>query len=173
MTLQVKIQKLHKDAIMPEYAKLGDAGFDLVAVEDVTIAPGSTTIVPTGLAFEIPAGYEMQVRPRSGISRKTELLVMLGTVDSGYRGEIGVIVKNLGAVVDASCTHVKTIAGTEQEYGTAVQTGTYLICKGDRIAQGVISPVITANFVEVDELVASERGTGGFGSTGVKIDKGI
>ncbi|MEB9422732.1 dUTP diphosphatase [Bacillus cereus] len=157
MNLRTKIKRV-RDVELPKYAKPGDAGFDLVAAEDVVINPGETKVIPTGLAFEIPPGYEMQIRPRSGMSRKTKLRVILGTVDSGYRGEVGVIVdhimsKDLGVRFDKE----------KQEFVSAS-----VIEKGDRIAQGVIAPVVKAHFVEVDELSESDRGTGGFGSTGVK-----
>ncbi|MBF7155748.1 dUTP diphosphatase [Bacillus albus] len=157
MDLRVKIKRV-KDVELPRYAKPGDSGFDLVAAEDTIIWPGETKVVPTGLAFEIPTGYELQVRPRSGMTRNTKLRVALGTVDSGYRGEVGVIVdhimsKDLGVRFDKE----------KQEFISAS-----VIEKGTRIAQGVIAPVVTAHFVEVDELSESDRGTGGFGSTGVK-----
>lgn len=141
--MNVNIKRLNKHAVIPQYAKAGDSGFDLVATEDVIIAPGETALIPTGLAFEIPQGYEMQIRPRSGISLRTKLRVQLGTVDSGYRGEIGVIVDNNHGVK-------------------------YRIEKGYRIAQGVIAPVASATFTEVDELGGSDRGEEGFGSSGVK-----
>ncbi|SCM11875.1 Deoxyuridine 5-triphosphate nucleotidohydrolase [Bacillus wiedmannii] len=83
MNLRVKIKRL-KDIELPRYAKLGDAGFDLVAAEDTVIWPGETKVVKTGLAFEIPSGYELQVRPRSGMTCDTKLCVILGTVDSGF-----------------------------------------------------------------------------------------
>ncbi|MCU5519839.1 dUTP diphosphatase [Bacillus cereus] len=148
MNLRVKIKRV-KDVELPRYAKPGDSGFDLVAAEDTIIWPGETKVVQTGLAFEIPPGYELQVRPRSGMTRNTKLRVVLGTVDSGYRGEVGVLVDNT-------------------EIPKAANMQAHVIEKGTRIAQGVIAPVITAHFVEVDELSDSERGTGGFGSTGVK-----
>lgn len=93
MNLRVKIKRV-KDVELPRYAKPGDSGFDLVAAEDTIIWPGETKVVQTGLAFEIPPGYELQVRPRSGMTRNTKLRVVLGTVDSGYRGEVGVLVDN-------------------------------------------------------------------------------
>ncbi|PEE40818.1 deoxyuridine 5'-triphosphate nucleotidohydrolase [Bacillus pseudomycoides] len=105
--------------------------------------------MPTGLAFEIPPGYELQVRPRSGMTRDTKLRVILGTVDSGFRGEVGVIVDN-----------------NERVLGANMQA--HVIERGTRIAQGVIAPVETAHFVEVDELSESQRGKNGFGSTGTK-----
>lgn len=148
MNLRVKIKRL-KDVELPKYAKPGDAGFDLVAAEDTVIWPGETKVVPTGLAFEIPPGYELQVRPRSGMTRNTKLRVALGTVDSGYRGEIGVLVDN-----------------TERQISLNMKA--HVIEKGTRIAQGVIAPVVTAHFVEADKLSDSDCGTGGFGSTGVK-----
>ncbi|MGD2278282.1 dUTP diphosphatase [Bacillus wiedmannii] len=148
MNLRVKIKRV-KDVELPKYAKPGDSGFDLVAAEDTIIWPGETKVVPTGLAFEIPPGYELQVRPRSGMTRNTKLRFVLGTVDSGYRGEVGVLVDN-----------------TEIPKSANMQA--HVIERGTRIAQGVIAPVVTAHFVEVDELSESDRGTGGFGSTGVK-----
>ncbi|MED1640033.1 dUTP diphosphatase [Bacillus thuringiensis] len=148
MNLRTKIKRV-RDVELPRYAKPGDSGFDLVAAEDTVIWPGETKVVPTGLAFEIPPGYELQVRPRSGMTRNTKLRVVLGTVDSGYRGEVGVLVDNT-------------------EVPKAVNMQAHVIEKGTRIAQGVIAPVITAHFEEVDELSDSERGVGGFGSTGVK-----
>lgn len=90
--MNVNIKRLSLDVQIPAYAYATDAGFDLVASEDVIIEPGETACVPTGLAFEIPKGYEMQIRPRSGITLKTPLRVQLGTVDCGYTGEVGVIV---------------------------------------------------------------------------------
>ncbi|MGG0209549.1 dUTP diphosphatase [Bacillus mycoides] len=160
MNLRVKIKRV-KDVEVPKYAKPGDAGFDLVAAEDMIIKPGKTKVIPTGLAFEIPPGFELQVRPRSGISRKTHLRAILGTVDSGFRGEVCVIVQN------TSCLGNSIKQGVDEEYGIYASV-TYAVKKGDRIAQGVIAPVETAHFVEADELSDSERGSKGFGSTGTK-----
>jgi dUTP pyrophosphatase len=174
MKVNVKIKRLHPDAVIPKYAHEGDAGFDLVAVEDTIIEPGETKLVRTGLAFELPPGYEIQVRPRSGISLKTKLRVVLGTVDSGFRGEIGVIVDNIAPKIDAQSYHFETIDGgitgiyDENMKQLSAKVGTYIIRKGDRIAQAVIKPVEQAGFVEVDELDETERGEGGFGSTGTK-----
>ncbi|KXO00860.1 deoxyuridine 5'-triphosphate nucleotidohydrolase [Bacillus thuringiensis] len=148
MNLRTKIKRV-RDVELPKYAKPGDSGFDLVAAEDTIIWPGETKVVPTGLAFEIPPGYELQVRPRSGMTRDTKLRVVLGTIDSGYRGEVGVLINNT-------------------EIPKAANMQAHVIEKGTRIAQGVIAPVITAHFEEVDELSDSERGTNGYGSTGVK-----
>lgn len=169
ISAHVKIKKLHEDAVIPQYARAMDAGFDLVAVEDALIAPGQSAKVPTGLAFALPEGFELQVRPRSGISAKTKLRLSNapGTVDAGYRGEVCVLIDNIhfpsgekGTVcLDAS---EKAIA-VDQE----VDKHSYLIKKGDRIAQGVIAIVPVAQFDVVDELDDTERGSGGFGSSGI------
>ncbi|MFB7351947.1 dUTP diphosphatase [Bacillus thuringiensis] len=149
MKLRTKIKRV-RDVELPRYANPGDSGFDLVSAEDTIIWPGETKVVPTGLCFEIPPGYELQVRPRSGISRNTKLRVILGTVDSGFRGEVGVIVDN---------TSKPSVFRSE---------AADVIERGMRIAQGVIVPVVTAHFEEVDELSESDRGSNGFGSTGIK-----
>jgi dUTP pyrophosphatase len=144
--MKVKIKKLHPDAVVPKYATPGAAGFDLVALEDTKLNLGDTTLVKTGLSVEIPEGYELQVRPRSGTSLKTGLRVVNspGTVDSDYRGEV--------------CVIMQLVQG---HWDTA-----YTIKKGDRIAQGVICPIVQAEFEVVDELSSTDRGSGGFGSTG-------
>lgn len=170
--IPVKVKKLHEDAVIPAYAKAMDAGFDLVAVQDVLVAPGASVKVPTGLAFAIPAGYELQVRPRSGISAKTKLRLSNapGTIDAGYRGEVCVLIDNYrerSGVVGTECFSVG-----EQKVLVADETDAhaYLIQKGDRIAQGVLARVPQAVFEEVDELDETERGTGGFGSSGVRVN---
>ncbi|MCU5755658.1 dUTP diphosphatase [Bacillus cereus] len=170
MKLRTKIKRV-RDVELPKYAKSGDSGFDLVAAEDVVIKPGETKVIPTGLAFEIPPGYEMQIRPRSGMSRKTKLRVVLGTIDSGYRGEVGVIVDNTSIVEYASQPRLLKGAFVGDNDFNVTKVTKYEVIKinkGERIAQGVIAPVVTAHFVEVDELSDSERGKGGFGSTGTK-----
>ncbi|NML95224.1 dUTP diphosphatase [Novosphingobium olei] len=131
------------DLPLPAYATSGAAGMDVVAAEDVDLAPGARHAVATGLAMAIPHGFEIQVRPRSGLALKHGVTVpnTPGTIDSDYRGELKVIMINLG-----------------QE--------TFAIRRGDRIAQLVIAPVTRAGWVEVSELDDTERGTGGFGSTG-------
>lgn len=141
--MKIKIKKLHPDAIIPKYANPGDSGFDLVALEQIILGPGETKLVPTGLSFEIEPGYELQVRPRSGLSLKTPLRVgnSPGTVDSSYRGQVCVIMWNSA-------------------------TFSWVIDKGDRIAQGVIQAVERVEFEETIELGSTERNTGGFGSTG-------
>lgn len=167
--MNIKIKRLHPDAVIPKYAHAGDSGFDLVAVEDVVIEPGETKLIPTGLAFEIPEGFELQVRPRSGITLKTKLRVQLGTVDSNYRGEVGVIVDNIAVDVYGNVSQYLThVDGADYRTSELYPNDTYLIRKGDRIAQGVIAPVAKMEFEEVDELSDTERSNKGFGSTGVK-----
>ena len=141
MTLGFK--RIHPDATLPAYAHSGDAGMDVRSVADVSIPAGARALVPTGLVAIIPPGYEIQVRPRSGLALKHGVTVLNapGTVDSGYRGEIGVILANLG----------------ETEFRVA---------KGDRIAQLVVAPVTQAAIVEAAEVDETDRGAGGFGSTG-------
>lgn len=176
--MNVNIKRLSPDAQIPAYAHTTDAGFDLVAAEDVIIEPGETELVPTGLAFEIPQGYEMQIRPRSGITLKTKLRVQLGTVDAGYRGEVGVIVDNIALpslyINETYMTigiqfdqHPLRIDGKREPSISDEQEYTYIIRKGDRLAQAVIKPFEQAVFTEVDTLGDSDRGAGGFGSSGV------
>lgn len=148
MSITLRIKKLDhaKDLPLPSYATPGSAGMDLrsASVEPVVISPGQRALVPTGLILEIPDGYEGQVRPRSGLALKhgISLVNSPGTVDSDYRGEVMVIMINLG-------------------------DDHFMINYGDRIAQLVIAPVIQAQIVEIDEISESERGDGGFGSTGL------
>lgn len=185
--ISVKIKRLHPDAVIPQYATDGSAGFDLVAVEDVIISPGDTVLVRTGLAFEIPVGYEMQIRPRSGISLRTKLRVANapGTVDEDFRGEVAVIFDNISLIDDIAygkCygfingNFSNTVHGKEYvpylETPNIVHNVSYIIRKGDRIAQGVIAPVYRAVFTEVDELGETERGNGGFGHSGVRAKEG-
>lgn len=142
--MNVKVMKLHPDAVIPTKAYEYDSGFDLYALEDTLIGDGETKVVPTGLAFEIPPGYELQVRPRSGMSTKTDLRVILGTIDCQYRGDVGIIVHNLD----------------KQNAVTAIN-------KGDRIAQGVFQAIPLVQLTECTELSDSDRGANGLGSTGV------
>jgi dUTP pyrophosphatase len=131
------------DLPLPRYATHGAAGMDVVAAEELTLAPGARHAVATGFAMAIPEGYEVQVRPRSGLALKhgVTCLNTPGTIDSDYRGEVKVILANLG---DAP----------------------FPIARGDRIAQLVPAPVQRATLDEVAELDATARGAGGFGSTG-------
>jgi len=144
----------------------------LVASEDVIIEPGRTVIIPTGLAIALPPGYECQIRPRSGITLKTKLRVQLGTVDSGYTGPVGVIVDNIAQQPESPYPekdyYLFGIDG--KDYDVAPNEylwNTYIIRKGDRLAQCVINQVEQAQFQVVEELDETERGAGGFGSSGV------
>ena len=141
--MQLKVKKLSPDAILPSYAREGDAGLDLFAVKGMVIEPGTSALVPTGIAIELPPGTEAQVRPRSGLALKHGLSVLNtpGTVDEGYRGEVGVILINHGAAA-------------------------FAVEPGMKIAQLVVSPRIQVKVEEVPELSDTERGSGGFGSTG-------
>ncbi len=144
MDVALRIQLLDAAAVVPAYAHPGDAGLDLTSIEDVTLAPGERHAVRTGIAMAIPDGWVGLVHPRSGLALKKGLTVANapGTIDAGYRGEVKVILVNLGNdPVDVSA--------------------------GDRVAQLVLQQVGRAIVVEQDELPASARGDGGFGSTGV------
>ncbi|OZQ84715.1 deoxyuridine 5'-triphosphate nucleotidohydrolase [Paenibacillus sp. VTT E-133291] len=171
-------------ASVPQYARPGDSGFDLVAQEDYVVEPGATVLVRTGIALELPEGYEVQVRPRSGVTLWTKLRVNLGTIDAGFRGEIGVIVDNIAQVEYDTERDYETNAVTAVEVAQSGSAGTldgsyvlgyfpqgtYIIRKGERIAQAVIAPVSRANFVVVAELSETERGSGAFGHTGVNAE---
>ena len=142
MTLSFK--RINPDAVLPSYAHPGDAGMDLRSVDDAVIPSGGRALVHTGLVVNLPPGYEAQVRPRSGLALKSGVTVLNtpGTIDAGYRGEVGVILANFGAEP-------------------------FAVRKGDRIAQMVIAPVTFAEIVETDSIDETDRGAGGFGSTGL------
>jgi dUTP pyrophosphatase len=140
----VKIKRLVPEAKLPRYEHLGDSGADLIAVTDHTLQPMQWFAVPTGLSAEVPVGFELQVRPKSGLALKHGVTVLNtpGTVDAGYRGEIKVLLLNLGPEP-------------------------FHINKGQKIAQLVVAPVAWGQFEEVDSLAESQRSSGGFGSTGI------
>jgi len=142
--VKVRIQRIDGSARMPEMAHPGDSGFDLFASETVSLKPGERKLVPTGIKVSLPAGFEAQVRPKSGLALKHGISVLNtpGTIDSGYRGEIKVILVNLG----------------EQEYKVE---------KGKKIAQIVFARVECPEIAEVSELDETKRNEGGFGSTGL------
>ena len=143
VTVQVRVKRLHPDAKIPKAARTGDVAFDLYSVVDYELRPGEKYAIPTGIAMEIPIGYEGQVRPRSGLALKEGITVLNtpGTIDSGYRGEVKTIMINHA---DSS----------------------FLITKGMRISQLAIRPVPDVEFIEVENLSDTDRGEGGFGSTG-------
>jgi dUTP pyrophosphatase len=145
MTIQVK-RLAHAEGLpLPAYATTGAAGMDLLAAvaADIVINPGERTLVPTGLTIALPPGHELQIRPRSGLALKNGIMLpnTPGTIDEDYRGEVQVIVINLGQ-------------------------DPFTVTRGMRIAQAVLAPVTRATWQEVDSLADSTRGTGGFGSTG-------
>jgi len=147
MNVNVRIRRLaHGVGLdLPHYATQGAAGMDLLAAVEapVTIAPGGRALIPTGFCIALPPGYELQVRPRSGLALKHGITLpnAPGTIDEDYRGEIGVIVLN---------------TGSEE----------FVVTRGMRIAQAVVAPVVRAVWDEVDDLDETARGAGGFGSTG-------
>jgi dUTP pyrophosphatase len=147
MTVAVRVRRLphNQDLPLPGYATDGAAGMDLLAAvtEPMVVAPGQRVLVPTGLAIALPAGYELQVRPRSGLALRNGIVLpnSPGTIDEDYRGEIQVIVLNAGEAP-------------------------FTVERGTRIAQAVLAPVVRARWHEVDSLDATPRNEGGFGSTG-------
>lgn len=144
--ITIKVLALKAGANIPTYATSGSAGADLTALldEPLVLQSGERALIPTGIALELPPHYEAQVRPRSGLAAKAGVTVLNspGTIDSDYRGEITVILINHGSEP-------------------------FIIKSGDRIAQLIITPVVQASFSLADELDSTERGGGGFGSTGV------
>lgn len=141
----LRIKKLHPAAHVPRYAHPGDAGLDLFAVEALSLPPGEARLVRTGIAIELPPGTEAQVRPRSGLALKHGITVLNapGTIDAGYRGEVGVILINHGRQA-------------------------FDVEEGSKIAQMVIQPVLSVTVEEHAELSDTARGAGGFGSTGMR-----
>lgn len=148
--IKIKVKRISdefSDIDLPNYATLGSAGMDVRAalIEDVTLYPGKVEMIPTNISVEIPTGYEIQVRPRSGLAAKHSigLLNSPGTIDSDYRGEVKIIIMNFGKE-------------------------NFKVSRGDRIAQLIVSKVYKADIEEVNELNLSHRGEGGFGHTGKK-----
>tara|TARA_B100000886_G_scaffold200888_1_gene138636 strand:- start:2721 stop:3161 length:441 start_codon:yes stop_codon:yes gene_type:complete len=144
---EILIKRISKNIILPKYETSGSSGLDLSAniKTSVKIEPGKTTIIPTGISVSIPKNFEIQIRPRSGLAAKNQISVLNtpGTIDADYRGEIKVILINLSKE-------------------------TFIVENGARIAQMVVCPVIKAKLKEVDSLDNTSRGSGGFGSTGMK-----
>lgn len=138
----IKVKKLNEDAVIPEYKTKGAAGFDFHSTKDAYIAPKTYGKFPTGLAFQIPEGYELEIRSRSGLAFKHNVFAFNGTIDSDYRGEITLLLYN-----DTNSS--------------------YQVKKGERIAQGIIKRIEQSLFEQVEELNETERGEGGFGSTGL------
>ncbi len=143
--MKIKIQKIHPNALIPKYQTEGSSGFDLHAVEEVMIKPHGVGLVKIGICLSLEVGYELQVRTRSGLALNHQVMVLNspGTVDNDYRGEIKVILANL----------------SDKDFKVQV---------GDRIAQGVVQKTYKAEFIECERLDETSRGSGGFGSTGVR-----
>ncbi|MFC1685593.1 dUTP diphosphatase [Nanoarchaeota archaeon] len=144
--LTVRIQKIHEHAIMPKYVHEGDSGMDLFSVAEHVLKPGERVLIGTGLKVAVPLGYEGQVRPKSGLALKHGVTVVNtpGTLDAGYRGELGVIAINHG-------------------------TDNYTVEKNQKVAQLVINKIEIVGLEEVQDLEDTARGAGGFGSTGLKV----
>jgi len=145
MIFNLKVKLINEDAILPFQANIGDAGLDLFSAEEKLILPGEAELIRTGIIIELPRGTEAQVRPRSGLALKHSVTILNspGTIDEGYRGEIKVILINHG-------------------------NKEFLVEKQTRIAQIVIAQIAKVNIVQVEELTNSERGEGGFGSSGIE-----
>lgn len=143
MKIPVKVKKLKENAIVPKYAREGDAAMDLYSCEDYVVPPKKRQLVSTGISMELPEGYWSNIRGRSGLALKKGISILGGVIEHGYRGEYGVIVYNTG----------------EEDF---------VISAGDRVAQLVIAPVATAVVEVVEELSETTRGDGAFGSTGLQ-----
>jgi dUTP pyrophosphatase len=141
MKVRVKVKKLKTNAIIPKYAHEGDAALDLYSTESYVVKPNRRQLVSTGIAMEFPEGYFASIRGRSGLALKKGIAILGGVIEYTYRGEYGVIVLNTG----------------DEDF---------IISVGDRIAEVIIQPVVTAEVYEVEELSNTERGAGNFGSTG-------
>ena len=151
--MNIGVKKIHENAVIPKFAHATDTGFDLFTVENTIIQANKKSIVRTGLIFDLPYGWGIQVRNKSGITVKgvpnllgynADITVYIGTIDSAYRGELGIMVKN----------------ETEE---------TIVIPSGTKLAQGVLEKVYQCTFTEIEEVSETDRGNGGFGSTGVTI----
>jgi len=142
--MTIRFKRIHPDATLPAYAHADDAGMDVRSVDSLEIPVGGRALVHTGLVMALPPGYEAQIRPRSGLALKFGVTVLNtpGTIDAGYRGEVGVILANFG-------------------------TEAFAVRKGDKIAQMVIAPVTRLAVLEADSVDETDRGAGGFGSTGI------
>ncbi|MDF2545790.1 MAG: dut [Anaerosolibacter sp.] len=142
--MKLYIEKINEKAQLPSYAHPGDAGLDLFSIDNTTITPGEIKLIHTGIKIQLPHNTEAQIRPRSGLALKNGITVLNtpGTIDEGYRGEIGIIIINHG-------------------------TDEFIVTEGMKIAQMVIKPIIKVQVEQVEKLTDSERGSGGFGSTGL------
>lgn len=171
--VRIPIELCHPDAKIPTYANATDAGMDVYALEDITIHPGETVLVKTGLKVAIPVGYEIQVRPKSGRALKTKMRVANspGTIDSGYRDEIGIIIDNIEPPIKDITYTSELVDGKPVYTITSILHGSDMfITKGEKFAQLVLSEKPKAAFYEVDSVskIENDGRNGGFGSTGLK-----
>ena len=167
--VRIPYEKCHENAKTPAYAHESDSGMDVYALEDITLAPGECKIIPIGIKVALPAGYELQVRPKSGMSSKTKLRVSNtpGTIDAGFRDEIGIIVENIEPPIRSIATNFAESPNDYIPIGAVEFGRPYTIGKGQKFAQLVLSEVPKAVLYEVEKVgeIGEDRG-GGFGSTG-------
>lgn len=167
--VRIPYEKCHEDAKEPAYAHLSDSGMDVYALEDITLAPGEQKIIPIGIKVALPAGYELQVRPKSGLSAKTKLRIANapGTIDAGYRDEIGVIIENVEPPIRSIAIDFAESPNDPIPVGAIEFGKSYTIGKGQKFAQLVLSEVPKAVLYEVEKVgeIGEDR-NGGFGSTG-------
>lgn len=166
--IRIAVEKINPDVQLPTYAHTDDSGMDVYALDDYEIKPGETKIIPTGIKVQIPNGYEIQVRPKSGLSLKTKMRVANtpGTVDASFRGEIGVIIENIEPSIKDIDYEFDEI--THRPIIKAISHGSSCyITKGQKFAQLVLSEVPKIAWYEVSAVNTTERGEGGYGSTGV------
>jgi dUTP pyrophosphatase len=166
MMVNIKVEICREGARLPKYANEGDAGMDVYVCENIIVSCGETVVVPIGLKMAIPKGYEIQVRPRSGLSLKTPLRVSNspGTIDQNFKGEIGILITNT-STFDGDFNGILDLNDKENAHGD------YLIKKGDRIAQLVLSEVPRMDLEVVNDVscIGGNRG-GGFGSSGSGVN---
>ncbi len=164
ISMKLQFKKLHPNALIPQRAKDGDAGYDLFALEPTKINPFERKLIPTGISMAIPYGFYGRVAPRSGSALKHGIDVMAGVIDGSYRGDVGVVLINLNMLPSLSealgRNHNAMVISSL--FGAA---GQFEIRRGDKIAQIIIEHCADVEFEEVESLPESERGAGGFGST--------
>jgi len=157
--MEIKIKRLRDSAIIPTQKYSGDAGFDLYSTERIVIKPFERKIVPTGIAIQVPSGYYARIAPRSGLAVKNGIQVMAGVIDKSYTGEIGVVLLNCSILGSEINPRIETVllGGVND----------FVINPGDRIAQIIFEKIADdVSFTEVNDLDKTDRGSGGYGSTG-------
>jgi len=169
--VRIPFEKCHQNAKVPAYAHETDSGMDVYALEDITLAPGEQKIIPIGIKVALPAGYELQVRPKSGISAKTKLRIANapGTIDAGYRDEIGIIVENTSYPIESFEYEFNDDGSVNVNSISVVHGKSFTIGKGQKFAQLVLAEVPKAILYEVESVgEIGENRNGGFGSTGLQ-----